>query len=39
MESLDESDDIVELALLTAEEEISTVDSFDWFVGWYLYDL
>ena len=39
MECLDETDDIVEFALLTTEKEISTVDSFDWFIGWYLDDL
>ena len=38
MESLDESDDIVEFALLTAEQEIPSIDTLDELVRRDLYD-
>ena len=38
VESLDESDDIVEFSLLTAEQEITSIDTLDRLVCWDLYD-
>ena len=38
MESRDEADDIVEFTFFTSKEEVSTVYSFDRFIGWDLDD-